>query len=53
MVASPIFATLSQDLKEAMAAFVLWNKNEDADVDERTSLPKVHALLKEWENEKK
>ena len=53
VVASPIFATLSQDLKEAMAAFVLWNKNEDADADERTSLPKVHALLKEWENEKK
>lgn len=46
----PIFATLSHDLKETIAAFVLWNKKEDVDGDERVPLVCVQELLNEWES---
>lgn len=49
---SPTFHTLSQDLKETMAAFVLWNKDEEVDADERVPLSQVRELLDIWENAK-
>ena len=52
VVTSPIFPTLSQNLKEIMAAFVIWNENEDVNKDIGVSLPQVHALLDKWENTK-
>lgn len=52
VITNPAFSALSQELKETMAAFVLWNKDEEVDADERVPLSQVRELLDIWENTK-
>ena len=49
-VFSSEYNSLPDELKETMAAFIIWNNNPDVDEDERVTLPKVSELLLEWEN---
>ncbi len=48
-VFSSEYNSLPTELKETMAAFIIWNNNPDVDEDERVTFPKVSELLLDWE----